>query len=505
MAGAVILQYGLYFTSQAEGQAAQAANGGSLVLVMSPEAALAFAVANGLATQQIVQEGAPYFSGVPGTVDLGNYPFGGENGTPGVNYTPEFVSTGTLTSAITVTMYNQFQGVMQSGSVNYTWSGTIIFNNPATLVATGPVPFTGKWQQQVLTYTGTGALQSIPTNFALNTGVVMVWVFPQATGTNVPCFRNSDMPGTISGNSYPPDATHGIVSFLSTGFTVLDNALNGIDINILGHVYTAIVLSDTTSDNRYMIAGSYPGTAFAVSTIPTLTTSFSIYPVTQLWIPSSGQTVFDSDLIATGESIGLTDAAVDITNMVTSLGTGQFAIGNSPYVNGVGTPMWYYTAFTIPIIGNAINSMFQTFSGEGNGSPLSIVLAFNPAFAMAADNVTTPATPASAWRGPVQTGTISHSFNGGVLASGGIEALGTDSVTIGTTVAPNAVATVGFALAGSGATPAAVPTYTPTPGSAPVLPPNPNLPPLNFIIGGGYSIQFLMERFESKIRPEEHL
>ena len=39
MAGAVILQYGLYFTSQAEGQAAQAANGGSLVLVMSPEAA----------------------------------------------------------------------------------------------------------------------------------------------------------------------------------------------------------------------------------------------------------------------------------------------------------------------------------------------------------------------------------------------------------------------------------------------------------------------------------
>src|SRR5229473_491103 len=96
------LNYGLLFTNQTDANTAVTANGG-LVLAKTPEDALDFAAGLGLSAQ-ILQAGFPVLPTVPGFVDLGNYAPGG--GTPGIQWVPEFISTATLTIAVTETEFD---------------------------------------------------------------------------------------------------------------------------------------------------------------------------------------------------------------------------------------------------------------------------------------------------------------------------------------------------------------------------------------------------------------
>lgn len=130
------------------------------------------------------------------------------------------------------------------------------------------VPFvasaTGSYEQEVVRYVGDGtSARLIPTTFALDSGVVAVWVCDGvgAGQKGLNCFRhNQSMAGTsIMGNS-GYDTTHGIMTFVSGGFTVTSGTLAGFPFaNATGHKYTAIVLRDTTTDNRYVQVGTYQG------------------------------------------------------------------------------------------------------------------------------------------------------------------------------------------------------------------------------------------------------
>lgn len=133
------------------------------------------------------------------------------------------------------------------------------------LPATDPT-VTGKYEQQVVTWTGDGTSgRLIPTAFALDSGVVGVWICGGANGTSTTdanCFRHnqSSMGGTaVMGISGAPFSTQGIMTFTASGFTVTDGASSATFANTLNAQYVAVVLRDTTSDNHWLRVGTYKG------------------------------------------------------------------------------------------------------------------------------------------------------------------------------------------------------------------------------------------------------
>src|SRR5437879_2643326 len=110
MAIGYFIQYGIFFSNQADFLAAKAANGGSIVLTVTPDVAISTYT---LGTP--VQFGLPLFTSVPGTVILPTYiPV---VGTPGINNSPGTISTGTLTTTVTETVYGSFLNVMSTRTV----------------------------------------------------------------------------------------------------------------------------------------------------------------------------------------------------------------------------------------------------------------------------------------------------------------------------------------------------------------------------------------------------
>jgi len=305
---------------------------------------------------------------------------------------------------------------------------------------------TGKWEQQIVTWTGDGtSARLIPTTFSLASGVVAIWVFPQIT--KLPTFRSNNMPGTIYATT-TPDTLGGVMSFVSGGFTVTNSANSFV--NTSAAKYTAIVLRDSTSDNRYMHVGSYVGSA-------DLTRLLGPYvPLTQLWIFAQGVPAWRSDDFTADQAVVLLNAAVVLTHLITSLG-GPFTCSSDSNVNTVGFTH-YYVALSIPV-GDPIRNLFCTYKTTGTGSILTVSgFGFTPAFAVA--RPFTAAGNESAWRGPWHTGNTSTNINPTFpSASGHIRAFGVGTLDLGTIIATVGMDVYGFALAASGSvdvTPATV-------------------------------------------------
>lgn len=115
------------------------------------------------------------------------------------------------------------------------------------------------WQLQTLSYTGDGVVgRAILTAFPLNSGIVAIWIVE--AGAFSPKFRHNGagMTGTATVGSSTISAGM-ITGFTATGFTV--GTSGGVlgTVNTLGAFYTAIVLRDTTPDQKYMRIGTYAG------------------------------------------------------------------------------------------------------------------------------------------------------------------------------------------------------------------------------------------------------
>lgn len=260
MAGiTTLLYYQLYFDDVAVGAAAQAANGGDIDLPIAPETALA-TYAGGV----ILQTGSPFFSAVPGVVDLGGYT--PTLGTPGIVHVPRYVLTSDRSTVVTETVYGAGLDIQQVNTVTYLWDGTIAYTHQS--IAPTPGAVSGKYEQQVVTWIGDGSSNRlIPTTFALDSGVVAIWGCGGAEGSGASdanFFRHNTatMAGTaVMGILTDPFTTQGIMTFEAGGFRVTVGASSLLFANTLNCKYVAIVLRDTTSDNRYLRVGTYIGLA----------------------------------------------------------------------------------------------------------------------------------------------------------------------------------------------------------------------------------------------------
>jgi len=132
----------------------------------------------------------------------------------------------------------------------------------------------GKFQQQIVTWTGDGTSNRlIPTTFDLTQGVTAVWGvggIDKAGGFNSEAnfFRHnqSSMTGTALFFSTNPVSTaetgagtDGITAFTSGGFRVSAGSFVVNYANTLNVKYAALVVNDTSFDNRYLQVGSYLG------------------------------------------------------------------------------------------------------------------------------------------------------------------------------------------------------------------------------------------------------
>lgn len=273
MAGIIsFIYYQLYFADAAQGAAAQAANAGDIDLPhLAPEAALVAYPAG-----VILQTGVPFFSTVPGVIDLGNYtPSPGNAGTV---FSPRFVTTGAAETVVTATIYDTFERVQQVNTVTYIWDGTIVYA-PQSIAPT-PGAVTGKFELAVVNWTGDGTSNRlIPTTFPLDAGIVAIWGVGGMDGvgtTETNFFRHNQtvgqgaMAGTsIMGLNSDPIAGQGIVGFEAGGFRVTAGASVALFANTNGINYSAVVIRDTTGGN-YLAAGSYKrlvGSGFTVSCV----------------------------------------------------------------------------------------------------------------------------------------------------------------------------------------------------------------------------------------------
>lgn len=215
--------------------------------------------------------GVPFFSAIgdpglvtstPGVVVV-SFPYP----TPSVVVagTPYAVSTAVAGGTLVGVNYVDANGVLWP-DVDWQWQISVeAYQNSAT----GDL---GKFESQVVTWTGDGtANRLIPTTFPLDTGVVAIWGCggAEASGsTEVNFYRHNGMPGTaLMAINNDPISTQGIMSFVAGGFTVTAGSFVVPFANTVGVLYAAVILRDTTVDNRYMRVGTYwrPAASFVVS------------------------------------------------------------------------------------------------------------------------------------------------------------------------------------------------------------------------------------------------
>ena len=406
----------------------------------------------------------------------------------------------------------------------------------------------GKYQQQVVIYTGDGtAGRVIPTTFPLDSGKVAIWICGSVgalENNDLNCFRHNDaaMLGTSIMGSSTLQIAAGIMAFGAAGFTVTagtagagNNFANGSGIR-----YTAIVLRDTTTDNRYLQIGSYGGTgdfskgctvAFNSTVVtstgflpahdglvcsdasgsyifhyisstagtlgpayrgtgPSTTLNFIGSPktltvaglpvaLTHLWIWGRGVQYRSTDF--TGDaSVGLAREAYPVVGAIQNLVARTFTIGAEVNVNSDGLT-YYYAGLSLdaPLIAQ---NLFKSFKATGTATPPVAVtgLGFTPAVAFGRQ-YSAVATTGGVWRGPDHTGTdstfCSFASNPPDLPTTGISAMAAGTVSLNTEIAPNGVDGYGWAFAGAGAlTVPAPPVFVPAPPPGPSGP-SPGVPP----------------------------
>lgn len=420
---------------------------------------------------------------------------------------PYPVSSSTPSGTLTGVNYVDANGVVHP-DVDWQWNISV---EPYLNTATGAPPV-GTYDQQIVQYTGDGtANRLISTTLDLTKGVVAIWIAGGVQGdADINCFRHNGtaMLGTALIGSTTLQTTHGIMSFGATGFTVTDGSIVGVHFaNGLNIKYTAIVLRDTTSDNRYLRVGTYTGlganfvvamgvhagqAAVTGSFLPDYSgmscsdasgsyifsysspTTGSLSPVYQGATGATNMTFPGGDrVIATpGKASSLThvwigigngvyrstdfvgDAATQLaslsptqtnTNLIKSLGSASFGIGTDGQVN-LNSRLYHYVALSVDA---TLAALFASFKGTGTASPPLVIsgLGLTPTIAFARQYTTSAA--GGLWRGPDHTTTHSSYMSGaGDDAAQGVRALGAGSVTVGTDVAPNGVDAYGWAFVG---------------------------------------------------------
>ena len=312
-------------------------------------------------------------------------------------------------------------------------------------VVAGPV--SGEWNQAVFTYIGTGVNGTlVPTPFSIDptTCTACVWVFPQATFQ--PSFRHSGMSnGSVMASSALVPGS-GITAFGSGGFLVTDNNGQQINVNQLSSHYTAVVIADSTSNNRYLRVGDYAGNAVGGVGTQAIVIPGTFAP-TLLWVFGRASVcAFCDDLFVAPNSVSVELEAKSLTNQITAIGN-TFTVGGDNNVNDHNLH-YYWAAFQIPG-GDPVRQMFQTYKITGTGSVVQVTgLGFTPAIAIARNFVA--GIPAACFRTPWNLGTDSLDFNLVAHVSGYLQAFGAGTIDIGATAAPNTQDVYGFALAASG-------------------------------------------------------
>jgi hypothetical protein len=185
-------------------------------------------------------------------------------------------------------------------------------------------------------------------------------------------------------------------------------------------------------------------------------------PLTHVWVWGRGVSYRSTDF--TGDSsVSLAVEAYPVTNVIQALGNGTFTIGTE---NNVNTNAREYDYMALSIDAAFISHhLFASFKVTGTASPpvVALGLGFAPTIAFA--RAYTVGATGAAWKGPDHVGTDSNycGATGGFsnIPALGISALGADSVSISSDIAPNGITAYGWAfVSGSTQTPSTALPYT---------------------------------------------
>lgn len=468
MPAAVFLSsYGIWFQTQAELNAAIATNGGLLFtgpnLHMSPTEAL-----SRWPNAKLVQGGG---ASLPTTGGDNSFPSSIQSYTdaaipispvdPGLHhtvltgatyFTPATISPSLRVNPVTSNVYvgsngladrvvTDAEGYIQHNTpLDITWDPVFL---PAAIpiTATQAANFTGTFDVQIVSWTGDGTSNRlIPTTLALNTGVVAVWIEGGTVGViDSGCFRanHASMNGTlvIGFGVGSIQTTAGIMSFAAGGFTVTAGSVAGAHFaNFAGNKYTAIVLRDTTSDNRYLHTGRYTGNGTAGKVVTVAGTC--PVPLSHVWVWGRAVAYRSTADMSGDLSTTLANEANPNTGVITSIGTTNFVLGTNNNVNS-NLGVYDYMALSVDALFTS-KHVFGSTKVTGTGSfPIVASFPFAPSVAFARQS-TTGGTGAY-WRGPdhVTTG-CNFAANGGsisFLADNGIVAIGALSMSLGSSIA----------------------------------------------------------------------
>ena len=191
----------------------------------------------------------------------------------------------------------------------------------------------GIFSTQVITYVGDGtANRLIATTANLTVGKAAVWVMGgvgAGVNSGSTIYRGTGMTGSrvIVANGYT--STVGIMGLGATGFTVSAGAFGTMNVaNVTGENYTAIVISDQTTTNRYLKLGTYVGTGagLVVSGVGT-----------HAWIMGDSYWVFRSPEMAGDTTLRLMGGGSSVnTGFITALTGGSMTIGLDTRIQHLG-------------------------------------------------------------------------------------------------------------------------------------------------------------------------
>jgi hypothetical protein len=326
---------------------------------------------------------------------------------------------------------------------------------------------------QTIQWTGNGAVgdRLIATLFALNVGHTVVLVFPSSVGRSS-LWRNSAASPAGTRDMQDPSnhksATGGVVALQSGGFTVNNDTgvSPNINANETGIAYTAVVLNDIAGDE--MRVGQFSGNASTQSIASGLSALSDVWIVGGAGGIIGTGTAYRSSLY-TGNSSTPFGAGGQTTNQITGFTGGTFDVNFvniSGTINGSpgGVPGLYeWLAFNLP----ANSYKVQHFYDNGTASA-TITHTFTGLYDLIqiCCGRATNLAAGPIWRGPNEAGTNSWLFNGTAVISGGIEAKGATSVTLGHSFAPNGIAGAGLIFPGIAGLPPVISSLSPTHGTA---------------------------------------
>lgn len=306
---------------------------------------------------------------------------------------------------------------------------------------------TGFYKQQVIQYTGDGtANRLILTALDLTAGIVTVWI----TGgdgvtniTNYSCIKHTGLMQAVIYNNAGALTGSEIGAFEATGFRVSLGTTVASNVNLVP--YTAVIMQDTTSDNRYLSVGSYTGDGLASHNIAVPGNGIP----THVWVfgryGAYRSPDFSGALSLTG--LGGTTASDPTNTSIIAVGPDSFTVGNYQFVNANLTP--YYFAVLKADAAFLAQHNFVSFTAVGAVSAPTVVsgLGFTPA-AVFAKRYNSPNTSILQYRGLGYPNTGSIQVVDSATATQNLVAIGSGTVSLGTTLAPTGETVHGYAWAG---------------------------------------------------------